>query len=131
MKLKWKSEGMKTPMARAKGLGSAHDGAHHWMAERITSVALVPLTLWFCWSIVSMAGADYFAFTGWLQQPINAILMLLLVSVGIYHALMGCQVVIEDYIHHEGFKMIKLIGLKLFMAALGVACVFSILKIAL
>lgn len=130
MKMKWENHGIKTSLARARGLGSAHHGSEHWMIERITSLALIPLVFWLVYSIVSMAGADYEAFTLWLALPINAILMLLFIIVSFYHAALGCQVIMDDYIHHEGIKMISVILMKMAFAALGVACVFSVLKIA-
>ncbi len=130
MKLKWDDTGMKAPLARAKGLGSARGCVEHWMHQRITALALVPLVIWFVYSIVKLAGADYASFTNWLAQPLNAILMILLIVAGFYHAALGTQVIAEDYIHHEGLKMAKLIGIKLFFIGLGVVCVFSILKVA-
>jgi len=122
---------LKTPLARARGMGSAHTGVHHWIHQRITSVANIPLVIWFVYSVVSLLGADYGAFTGWLAQPLNAILMILFIVSVLYHAVLGLQVVIEDYIHHEGCKIKKLVLMKLLFIALGVAAVFSVLKIAL
>lgn len=130
MKLKWENHGIKTSLARARGLGSAHHGAEHWLAERITSLALIPLVIWLVYSIVSLAGADYSTFTMWLAEPVNAILMLLFLIVTFYHAALGCQVIMDDYIHHEAVKFISVIVMKLVFGALAVACVFSVLKIA-
>ncbi|MBX2833901.1 MAG: succinate dehydrogenase, hydrophobic membrane anchor protein [Micavibrio sp.] len=131
MKLKWENEGMKTPLARARGLGAAGHGSDHWMKQRITAIANIPLVLWFVWNVVQYHNADYATFTAWLAQPVNAVLMILLVISIFYHAVLGLQVVIEDYIHCEAFKIFKLIGLKLFFGAIAIACIFSILKIAL
>ncbi len=131
MTMKWEDHGIKTPLARAKGLGSAKEGVEHWTMQRITSFANIPLVAWFAFSVVSLAGADYQEFTGFLQQPINAILMILFIISTFYHAVLGSQVVVEDYVHHEGLKVLKLLGQKLFFVALGIACIFSILKIAL
>ena len=131
MKLKWDDKGIKTPLARARGLGSAKEGAEHWMAQRITAIANIPLVLWLVYSIISLIGATHAEFTAWLSQPINAILMILFIISTFYHAKLGSQVVVEDYIHNEGFKFFKLIGQKLFFLGLGIACIFSILKIAL
>ncbi|MBI1326596.1 MAG: succinate dehydrogenase, hydrophobic membrane anchor protein [Alphaproteobacteria bacterium] len=121
---------MKTPMARARGLGSSGTGTHHWLQERISSVALIPLFIWAIWSAVFLAGADYFIFTGWLSEPINSVLMILLIILTAYHAALGLGVVIEDYVHHEGAKMIMLIAQKLFFFALAIAGLFSVCKIA-
>ena len=131
MKLKWDDSGMKAPLARARGLGSVKEGANHWLAQRITAIANIPLVIWFVYSIVSLRGASHADFTNWLAQPLNAILMIFLIISVFYHAKLGSQVVTEDYVHHEGLKFVKLIGQKLFFIGLGVACIFSILKIAL
>ncbi len=131
MKLKWENDGIKTPLARARGLGSARQGVHHWMHQRMTSVANIPLVVWFVYSVVMLKGADYEVFTTWLAQPLNAVLMILFIVSVFYHAVLGVQVVIEDYIHNEGCKVVKLALLKLVFIALSVASIFSILKIAL
>lgn len=131
MKLKWDDKGIKTPLARARGLGAAGHGSDHWMKQRITAIANIPLVLWFVYSVVDLRGASYAEFTGWLEQPVNAVLMILFVISTFYHGVLGSQVVVEDYIHNEWFKTLKLIGTKLFFFALAVACIFSILKIAL
>lgn len=131
MTMKWEDKGMKSPLARAKGLGSAHEGADHWLAQRITAIANIPLVLWLAYSIVQLKGVSHAEFTSWLAEPVNAILMILFIISVFYHAKLGAQVVTEDYIHHEGFKLVKLIGQKLLLFGLGIACIFSILKIAL
>lgn len=118
-------------MSRAKGHGSAHEGTHHWMHQRLTAIANLPLVIWLIWSVASLNGATHAEFTAWLAQPWNAVLMILLIISVFYHAVLGAQVIIEDYIHCGWFKMLKLIGNKLFFFALGIACIFSILKIAL
>ena len=131
MKLKWEDHGIKTPLGRARGLGSAKEGSDHWMSQRITAIANIPLVLWFVYSIVSLNGASHAEFTSWLAQPLNAILAILFVISIFYHAKLGAQVVTEDYFHGEAVKFVKLIAQKLVLFALGIACVFSILKIAL
>ncbi len=118
------------PLKKAKGMGSAHEGADHWMLQKITAIANIPLVLWLMFSIISLQGATYVEFTEWLAKPPHAILMILLVISVMFHARLGAQVVTEDYISNEGFKMFKLIGQKLFFFGLAVACIFSILKIA-
>ena len=131
MSMKWEPGGLKSPLARARGLGSAHEGADHWMAQRVTALGLIPLVIWFVYSVLALKGATHAEFTSWLAEPLNAILSLLLVMISIYHGVLGSQVVVEDYIHSEGFKMLKLIGMKLFYFGVAIACIFSILKIAL
>ena len=131
MRLKWDDKGLKTPLARAKGLGSAGHGLDHWMKQRITAIANIPLVIWFVYSIVDLKGSSYSDFIGWLEQPINAVLMILFIISTFYHGVLGSQVIVEDYVHCECMKTIKLIAMKLFFFAMAVACIFSILKIAL
>jgi len=131
MQLKWENKGMKSALARAKGLGSARDGVDHWFKQRITAIANIPLVIWLVCSVVDLRTATHAEFTNWLAQPLNAILMILFIISVLYHAKLGAQVVTEDYIHNEGLKVVKLIAQKLFFFALGVACIFAVLKIAL
>ena len=122
---------MRSDLGRVRGLGTAKEGVHHWWMQRLTAIALVPLTLWFIISIASLTSASYTETVNWLSIPIVSIFMILLVSATLYHALLGVQVVVEDYIHHEGFKFLLLIGLKFIFLVLAVVAVFSLLKIAL
>lgn len=122
---------LKSPLAKARGHGSAHHGADHWLHQKITAIANVPLVIWLVYSIVDMKGASYGEFTAWLAAPLNAVLMILLLISTLYHARLGTQVVIEDYIASPCLRTAKLIGIRLFFFAIGVACIFSVLKIAL
>jgi len=121
---------MRTPISRVRGLGSAKGGTHHWWMQRLTAIALVPLSIWFVISMICLASADHAAVSAWMATPLTAVLMLLLVVATFYHMQLGLQVVIEDYIHGEGTKMVCLIGLKLGSFALGVAASFAVLKVA-
>lgn len=133
MTMKWERTPLKSDMARAQGLGSAKSGTEHWMMQRITAVSNAVLMIWAIFSLVGLIGqgVDYQIFTLWLAKPLNAILMVLFIVSTFTHACLGAQVITEDYVHHEGFKTLKLIAQKLFFIGLGFACVFSILKIAL
>lgn len=126
-----KKEKIQSDLAKAKGLGSAHHGTEHWMAQRITALSNIPLVIWFIYSVMSLKGASHAEFTAYMAEPYNAFAAILLVMSVFYHAVLGAQVVVEDYISCKCFKMMKLIGMKLFFTALAVACIFSILKIAL
>ena len=119
-----------TPLKKVKGLGSAHEGTDHWMKQKITAILNVPLVLWFIWSIVSLQGATHAQFVAWQAQPANAVLMIMLIISVLYHAKLGSQVITEDYISTEWFKMMKLIGQKIFFLAIGIMCIFCVLKIA-
>jgi succinate dehydrogenase / fumarate reductase membrane anchor subunit len=121
---------LKTPLGTARGLGSAKSGTHHWIMQRITAVALVPLTIWFVFSAVALAGAGHGEAIAWLAQPINAVLMLLLIIATFHHLQLGLQVVIEDYVHAEGVKIASLLAVKLAAFALAVAAGFAVLKVA-
>ncbi|MEQ8603102.1 MAG: succinate dehydrogenase, hydrophobic membrane anchor protein [Marivibrio sp.] len=121
---------LKTPLGAARGLGSAKSGTHHWIVQRITAIALVPLTIWFVFAAIGLAGGGYAEASAWLAQPINAVLMILLSIATFHHMQLGLQVVIEDYVHGEGVKIATLLAVKLGAFALGAAAVFSILKVA-
>lgn len=125
-----KNETIKSPLGKARGMGSARDGVEHWIHQRITAIASLPLMLWLTYAVLSVQGFSYEEFTAWLAAPLNAILMILAILSVFYHAALGAQTIVEDYVHHEGFKIFKLIGIKLFFFAASVACVFSVLKIA-
>lgn len=120
----------RTPLSHARGLGSAKSGAHHWWMQRLTAVALVPLTLWFILSVIQLTGADFQTAVVWLSSPTNAVLMLLLIAATFHHMQLGLQVVIEDYIQSEGVKIIGIILVKLFSVLLAAAAAFAVLKIA-
>jgi succinate dehydrogenase / fumarate reductase membrane anchor subunit len=124
--------GYRTPLGRARGLGSAKHGVGHYIAQRVSAVALALLVPWAIYSAVGLAGhADYEATLAWARAPLNAILSALLIGVAAFHMKLGLQVIIEDYIPEAGAKITLLI-LNLFAAWLiGAAGVFSILKVAL
>lgn len=131
MTMKWEAGGMKNPLARARGLGSAHSGVENWIRLRVTAVANAVLALWFIYFIKKSIGASYEDFTELLSQPLHAIAMILFILSVFTHAALGCREIVEDYFHIEWMKITKLIGIYLFFTAAGVACVFSVLKIAL
>jgi succinate dehydrogenase / fumarate reductase membrane anchor subunit len=122
---------LRTPLAKVRGLGSAKDGTHHWWAQRLTAIALVPLTFWFIYTLVSLTTMDYLAAIGWLQSPMNSILLILFVFALFYHAELGMQVVIEDYIENEALKITSIILLKFVMLFAGLAGIVAILKVFL
>ena len=103
---------MQTPLGRVRGLGSAKEGVDHWWLQRLTAAAQVPLVLWFIISLASMAGASHDEVVAWLSHPVVTVLTVLLVFSLYYHAKLGLQVVIEDYISGEGVKLVTLTAMK-------------------
>lgn len=121
---------LRTPLSNAKGLGSAKEGAHHWWAQRLTSIALVPLTIWFAYSIASFGEYSYDAVVIWMQSPLVAVALALLVVTMFYHAQLGIQVIIEDYV--GGWrKVASLILLNFVCISLVFMGLFSIIKVSL
>jgi len=121
---------IRTPLGRARGLGAAKEGVQLWWMQRLSAVALVPLSLWFVWALIAHMGADHAAIVGWLRWPSNAVLLILLVAASFHHAQIGLQVVIEDYIHHEGLKLASIIAIKLLAVLLAAGTIFGVLRIA-
>ena len=122
-------QSFRSPLARAIGLGSAKSGERHWLAERVTAVALVPLMLWFVASIIAHAGSDYTAFIAWLRTPLVAGGMILLLIALFHHTALGLQVVIEDYVH-SGARFAAVIAIQLCCYGLAVTGIVATLRIA-
>ena len=97
---------LRSPIGRARGLGSAKEGTGHWWHQRVSAVALLALTAWFVISLILLTGADWATASDWLSNKVNAGLMLLLIVFTFYHLKLGLQVVIEDYVHGEGMKLL-------------------------
>lgn len=122
--------GLRSALGRARGLGSAKEGVSHWWAQRVTAVALVPLALWLAYSIARLSFAGHAAVTAWIAEPWVAIALVLTLFATFYHAKLGLQVVIEDYVH-GGFAKHTMLLLNTFaMVALGAGSIFAVLKIA-
>ncbi len=119
----------RSALGRARGLGSAKDGVHHWWAERLSALALIPLTVWFVASVVSMAGADYYAMRDWLGNPVIAGLLILVVVTTFYHGALAMQVVIEDYVHNEPVKWFAVLAVKAASVLLGLSGVLAVLVV--
>jgi succinate dehydrogenase / fumarate reductase membrane anchor subunit len=121
---------LRTDLARARGLGSAKEGTGHWWAQRLTAIALVPLTLWFTASVIALAGADLAAVRAWIANPVSAVLLLVLIAATFHHAQLGTQVVIEDYVHTEWLKIAAIVAVKFAAVLLAAIAAFAVLKIA-
>ncbi len=125
-----KDTGLRSPLGRAVGMGSAKEGVAHWWAQRLTAVALIPLSLWFAASLIALTGADRAALVAWLHAPVPAIVMVLLLIATFYHMALGVQVVIEDYVHTEWVKISALALNKFAAFVFAASGVFAVLRIA-
>jgi len=121
---------LRSPVGRAIGLGSAKEGVEHWWLQRVTAVALVPLTLWFVIAVVRLSSADIDTVRDWVGRPLPAILLVLLLIATFWHASLGVQVVIEDYVRTDLAKLGLLIVMRLACFALAVAGVIAVLGMA-
>lgn len=121
---------MKSPVGRAAGLGSAREGVAHWWLERVTAIALVPLTLWLAASLIMLAGSDHARFIDWLQSPLVALLMISLLISLFSHLALGLRVVIEDYVHC-GMKFVLLVMVRFACFVLCIAGVLATLRLTL
>lgn len=121
----------RTPLSRARGLGSAKHGVGQWISERLSAIALVPLVLWGVFGALRLAATDYYGAVAWIGQPLNATLMVLTIAISFLHMHAGLRVVLEDYIHIS-LNKVALLLINLFVCGLfGALAVFSILKVAL
>ena len=120
---------MRTPLGRARGLGSTNDGVKHWWMQRLTGMALIPLTLWFVYSAVQMSGASHAEFTAWVGTHGNPVLLILLIIGMFHHGQLGLQVVVEDYIPSESTKMTLLIAIKFAAIIFGTSAVFAVIRL--
>jgi succinate dehydrogenase membrane anchor subunit len=122
---------MRSPLGRAIGLGSAKEGVEHWLLQRVTAVALVPLVLWFVIALIGLVGADFDTVQEWVGRPLPAICLVLLLIATFYHASLGLQVVIEDYVHGDLARLGLVIIARLACVALAVAGIVAVLTLAL
>lgn len=121
---------IQTELARAKGLGSAHSGLHHWWTQRLTAIALVPLSVWLFTSLIMLIGRPYELFKMWASTPWITVLLFITIFTIFYHAYLGVQVVIEDYLS-KGRQLFVMLLVKAVIVLCGTLSLFSILKIAL
>lgn len=121
---------MRSSFDRTHGLGSAREGVGHWWVQRITAVALIPLTLWFAASLIAHARSDYDDLILWLRTPFTTLLMVLLLIAVFYHMALGLQVVVEDYVHTDRMKIPAVVVIHLGCFALAIAGVIATLRIA-
>lgn len=121
----------RTPLARAKGFGSTHQGLAHWVHQRVTALALIPLSIGFLFELLRHTQSDYTTVIAWVAQPWVGSPLALLVGMVFYHSALGLQVIIEDYIPHPFWKTVFIMKVKLIHLAMAVLCWFFILRIAI
>lgn len=121
---------LKSPVGLVLGLGSAGTGTEHWLGQRLSAVAMVPLTLWFALSLLTLPVLDFHAVSAWVAASLHAVLLVLLVLALVYHSSLGTQVVVEDYVHAPGLRATTLILLRLLHVALAVSGIFAVVLIA-
>lgn len=121
---------LRSPLGRVLGTGSAKDGTGQWWAERASAVALIPLTLWFFFSLLGLPTLSYGAVHAWLTVPLNGFLAVLLIGALTHHSYLGTIVVVEDYVHDQSAKLSSLLLLRFLHVLTGGASIFAILRIA-
>ena len=124
------SRSIRTPLARVRGLGSAKEGVHHYIVQRVTAIALLFLVPWFLLSLMQAVSGGYDGAIAWLSQPLNAVLTILTIGVALHHMRLGMQVVVEDYIAKHSTKLVLLILNTFIAVSLFAAAAFSVLRIA-
>jgi succinate dehydrogenase / fumarate reductase membrane anchor subunit len=110
-------------------MGSSHSGTSHFWRERVTALALIPLSLWFVYAMLGMVGASVVTPAQFFQHPWNGALMAAFISFSLYHAALGLQVVIEDYVHTAGTKIFSLLAIRGALLACWIVSIFAILRI--
>ncbi len=121
---------LRSPLGRVRGMGSAKSGAHHWWMQRVTSIALLPLTIWFILSLATSAGMSHAAVLLWIGQPLNAVLLLALIGLTFHHTASGLQVIVEDYVKQELLRIGLVLAVKGLCWLLGIAAALAVLRIA-
>lgn len=122
---------MRTPLARAKGLGAAGHGAEHWWLHRLSAVSNIPLILSFVIIVAALAGSNYEGALTIVSHPLAAILLILAVISVTNHMRLGMQIVIEDYVHQKGWKLVALGANNFYAVVIAVACLYAIVKVSL
>lgn len=122
---------LRSPLGSALGLGSAKSGVSHWYAQRVSAVALTLLGVWFVVSLLTLGGLDHARVVGWLGAPLQSVLASLFVATAAWHANLGLQVVVEDYVGGKGARLALLVVIKFALVVAAVAGVLAVLRIAL
>jgi succinate dehydrogenase / fumarate reductase membrane anchor subunit len=121
---------LRSPLGRVLGLGAAKEGVQHWWLQRLTSVALVPLAIWFVVSLLALPSLGHATVVAWMSQSWTALLLIIFVLVAAWHSQLGVRVVVEDYVHDVGAKTLTLVLVSFAHVLIAVAGVFAVLKVA-
>lgn len=121
---------LQTPLHRVQGLGASHSGTGHFWRQRVTAVALIPLSLWFAFAVLGLAGATEVAAVSFLAHPWNALLMAAFAVTLLYHMSLGLQEILDDYVHTPGMKIVLLLAVRFSVIAIGSTCLFALIRIA-
>ncbi|MGV8940142.1 MAG: succinate dehydrogenase, hydrophobic membrane anchor protein [Lysobacter sp.] len=122
---------LRNPLKRARGLGSAKDGTHHFIVQRITAVALVFLSIYVVFLLLSLVGGDYASVRATVAAPLNAVLLIAFLVASFWHAKLGMQVVIEDYVHTPWLAVTSQLAVIFICVLAALASVFAVIRIAL
>lgn len=122
---------LRTPLGRVLGLGAAKQGVQHWWMQRLTSLALVPLSIWFVVSLLALPSLGHATVVAWMSQSWTALLLILFVLVATWHSQLGVRVVVEDYVHGHGAKTLLLVSVSFAHVLIAAAGVFAVLRVAL
>ncbi len=120
---------LRSQLARVRGLGASHEGAHHFWVQRVSGIALIPLVIWFVFSATGIIGADIVTFKAWVGAHYNPLLLILLILTMFHHAQLGLQVIIEDYVHGEAAKLISIILIKFAAVLIGGSAIFAVIRL--
>ena len=122
---------LRSPLGKVLGAGSAKQGVHHWWTQRLTSVALVPLSIWFVVSLLSLPSFEHATVVAWMRQSWTALLLILFVLLAAWHSQLGVREVVEDYVHGAGARTVTLVSVTFAHTLIAAAGVFAVLRVAL
>lgn len=122
---------LRSPLGSVLGKGSAKSGFHHWWVERVSAAALAPLGLWFAFSLAGLPDLSLSSVRAFAAAPLNAVLLALFAGTATYHSRLGLQVVVEDYVHGKGVKLVTLLLLNFVHAVLGAAMLLAVIRLSL
>jgi succinate dehydrogenase / fumarate reductase, membrane anchor subunit len=122
---------LRAPLARVLNHGSAHEGVHHWVAQRVSSLALAPLSIWLVWQILSLPDSSYHTISGWIADSWNPVLLALFIVLSCWHAWLGLSIVIEDYVHTYLSKTLLLLLSAFLNGLMAASGVYAVLRVAI